>query len=117
MGLAGNAYFAADQHFYFGSELLRPLRRQRGIRLHRHDQRHFVLITKIDDGRRAKTPRRRPLDFPCGETCRQLPLDARGLARIAWIDPIDMPALLELKMQTEIEVMPGRNRLILGYEL
>src|SRR5579872_2449350 len=42
-----------------------------------------------------------------------MPLDTRRLARIARIDPIDMPALLKLKIQAEISLASRGYRLIL----
>ena len=42
-----------------------------------------------------------------------MPFDAGRLARIAWIDPINVPAFLEMKIQTEISLTSRGDPLIL----
>src|SRR3979490_3321147 len=46
-----------------------------------------------------------------------MPFDSRRLARIAWIKPINMPALLELKIQAEIGLISRCDPLTLGDEI
>src|SRR5712692_6478535 len=84
--------------------------------MHRHDQHHRVIITEICNVRMAETLRRRPLHWSRGEPCRQLPRDAGWLTRITWIDPVNVPTLLELEMQPERERMPRCDPLTLGDE-
>ena len=42
-----------------------------------------------------------------------MPLNAWWLARIAWIDPVNVPAFLKMKIQTEISLASWGDPLIL----
>ena len=79
-------------------------------------QQHSIFISVIDDGRRLKTPGSGPFDRPRRNARRQPPFHTRRLAGIARINPIDVPAFLELKEQAQVEYAASRDPLILGDE-
>jgi hypothetical protein len=51
--------------------------------------------------------RYRPFKTRRLKTWRQVPYDARRLARITGVDPIDMPVGLEIEQETQIQIPAG----------
>src|ERR1700733_3996507 len=117
MSASRNAHFTAHQHLYLSSDLCRLSQPQIALGMHRDYQRDCVLITEIYNAWRSKPPWRRPLQSPGGYTRWQFPLYPRRLARITWINPVDMPAALEFEVQPQIKIMPRRDPLVLGDKL
>jgi hypothetical protein len=72
-------------------------------RCHRHRQQHRVLVAVGHHRRRGHLRRVRPLDGAGGEAGRQLPVDARRLAGIAGVLPVDVPAAVEFELHADCE--------------
>src|SRR5450759_2098625 len=46
----------------------------------------------------------RPLDFPGAEAWRKLPFERWWLARISGVDPVNVPAMFQYEMYTELQI-------------
>ena len=52
----------------------------------------------------------RPLDFPGAEAWRKLPFERWWLAGISGVDPVNVPAMFQYEMHTELQIGAGFNR-------
>ena len=85
--------------------------------LERHRKEHFVFIAEIHQGSKRQALGRRKLHDARSNACGQLPPNLRWLARIAGIRPVNVPALVENKMETYIRACSRLNRARQGNEL
>src|SRR5947209_20064184 len=68
---------------------------------HRHQQRDLIVVTIIGQMSLLELLRMRPLNLSRAESGRKLPVQYWGLARIPWIDPVDVPVFLQGKMDSQ----------------
>ena len=92
--LARQADAAAHQPRHLRIQMHLPrLHRRRCLQQHR--KRHPVLIPKVHQWAQRQPPRRGELHRPRRNPRRQRPRNLRWLARVARVDPIDVPVLLD----------------------
>ena len=117
LGVLGNADLLADQERGLGLEGDDFARLGVGRRGDRDRQHHLVLVAVVHQrpGRLAR--RRRPDDVAGGPAARQGPGDPGGLAAVAGIAPVGVPALVDLLAQGDVGGRARRDRLVARHQL
>ena len=80
-----------------------------GIGAHRNRQQDFMLIAEIHQRSQRQPLRRRKLQIARGDSSRQMPVHARRLSCIAGVDPVNVPARVQYKMQASQKIMNWRD--------
>ena len=115
--LARDAFLLAHQPGDVGFQRDRRGAVELGRRRDAGEQCRFALVAEVGEVRDGDALRRRPCDRPGFETRRQLPGDARRLARVARIAPVDVPVVLDAQAQPDPERLARLHRRRLGNEL
>ena len=117
VGLSRDANLAADQPIHMSSKLRGRRRLERPSSLERHGKEDFVLVAEIHQGSKRQALRSRKLHGTRSDACREFPVNLRRLAGIAGIHPVNVPALVENKMQAYIRTPSRLNRASQGNEI
>ncbi len=88
-----------------------------GIGAHRNRQQDFMLIAEIHQRSQRQPLRRRKLQIARGDSSRQMPVDAWRLSGIAGIDPVDVPARIQYKMEASQKIMNWRDAVRFRHQL
>ena len=106
---AGNADVAADQKMQLSAKDCLGPGVKAGIGAHGNRQQNFMLIAEIHQRSQRQPLRRRKLQIARGDSRRQLPIHSRRFSSVAGIDPINVPARVQYKMQAGQKIMIGRD--------
>ncbi len=80
---------------------------QRGVGGQGHGEKHLVLITEVHQRAEREAPGRGKLHGAGGDAVGERPLDARRLARVTGVDPVDVPSFIQGEVQTDSGGAPG----------
>jgi hypothetical protein len=100
--LAGDANLTAHQPIDVSTELSSGGRFQRGIGAQGHGEEDFIFVAKIHQRAKRQAARCGKLHGSGGDAGWERPLDARRLARVACVDPVDVPAFVQGEVQSNL---------------
>ncbi len=109
VGLARNANLAAHQPIDMGTELGSGRCFERGVGAQGYGEKHFILVPKIHKRAERQPAGRRKLHGAGGDAGWEHPFNARWLAGVTCIDPIDVPALVQGEVQADLCLASGLN--------
>jgi hypothetical protein len=116
MRLAGDADLTADQPSHLCIEMNGP-----GLEVlgggDQNGKRNLVFVAEVHQGTQRKPARDRKLHGAGGDTGGQRPGDLWWFARVAGVDPIDVPLLLKRKDKPDLQGSAGSNRRRERYQL
>src|SRR5215469_597829 len=108
--MVGDADLATDEPFCLEPDFGLPAFFEVGRKMKRDKQDNVILIAVIGERRAFQFLRKRPLNFPSLESGRKLPFEYRRQTRVAGIDPVDMPVLLQGKMHAKPSLVRAKVR-------
>jgi hypothetical protein len=104
-------------HFAVAAEILMRAGRRVCRNREGDDQQNLSAISEVNNGAGAQSLGRGPFDLPRVKAGGEFPLDARGLARVSGILPINMPAGVQDKVQADPGIFAWRDGVVFGHEL
>src|SRR5262249_31686550 len=105
--MVSDADLATDEPFCLEPDFGLPAFFEVGRKMKRDKQDNVILIAVIGKRRAFQFLRKRPLNFASFESGRKLPFEYRRQTRVAGINPVDMPVLLQRKMHAKPSLAVG----------